>query len=266
MMDDTTDKALWYCIRQRAGPLVKEVRMLRPRFLPDEPAADHRDKAQLKRYQHGGFDRRQVDRLEIRLALIPAATHYTLTYDNTTLPIDFAGVRRSLRAFFGRVSRYRSGEPLDYIYCIEGLHGDHRYHIHLIVSYKDLSPVEVSRLWGNGGVEDDPVLLLRKKWDKDSGLVITKSDGGFRRIAEYLNKERTDGITIPIGRHPWSCSRSLNAKVPPVERWRDTTGEIIVPETAIPDYATGQLSRGTRISNAFGAYHYETWIDGSLLK
>ena len=86
------NQAVWYCYRQRAGPLVKECRALRPRYLPEEPVEDRRDKAQLKRYKHGGFDRRQVDRLEIRLALLPQGTHYTLSYGEEHLPGDFAGV------------------------------------------------------------------------------------------------------------------------------------------------------------------------------
>ena len=82
--------------------------------------------------------------------------------------------------------------------------------------------------------------------------------GGYRRLAEYLNKERTDGIIIPINRHPWSCSRSLNAKVPVPERWRDSSGTIAIPESSV-------WGRRGETANDFGAYHYASWIDGDLL-
>ncbi len=248
------NQAVWYCYRQRAGPLVKECRALRPRYLPEEPVEDRRDKAQLKRYKHGGFDRRQVDRLEIRLALLPQGTHYTLSYGEEHLPGDFAGVRRSWRAFMGRVGRWRGGQPLDYVYAIEGLHGDHRFHIHFGCSYLDLSPAEVGYLWRNGGVEDEPVLLTHPVRDARTGEWSTVCDGGYRRLAEYLNKERTDGVWIPIGRHPWGCSKSLNAKVPPVERWRDTCGDIEIPTSSV-------WARRRSLQNDFGAYNYATWIE-----
>ncbi len=252
------ESGVWHCCRQRAGPLVKECRALRPRFASGESQLDHRAKAEIKRYQRTAVNRRQVDRLEIRLALLgPMGTHYTLTYDNLYLPKDFADVRRSLRAFFGRVYRWRGEKALlDYIYAIEGLHGDHRYHVHFCCDYNDLSPAEIRHLWRQGTVDDEPALLTHQYQDPDTGQRVSVSDGGFRRLAEYLNKERTDGIWIPIGRHPWSCSRSLNAKVSPPEKWMDTTPAIDIPSDVI-------WARRGGIQNDFGAYYYGSWIEGT---
>lgn len=247
---------IWYCCRQRAGPLVKECRALRPRFGPDDSQLDHRAKEEIKRYQRNAVNRHQVDRLEIRLALFgKAGTHYTLTYDDCHIPKDFSGVRRSLRSFFARTKRKRDGAPLDYIYAIEGLHGDHRYHVHFVCDYYDLSPVEISKLWRNGTVDDEPVLLTRKYIDPETREVVEVSEGGYRRLAEYFNKERTDGVMIPIGRHPWSCSRSLNAKVPQPEKWTDESGIIEIPQNVV-------WSRRGGIENDFGSYYYGSWIAG----
>lgn len=130
------------------------------------------------------------------------------------------------------------GRPFDYIYCIEGLHGDHRYHIHVVFRDSDLPPAVVRFLWKAGESWDEPVLM---------------KEGGYRRLAEYFNKERTDGIWIPIGRHPWSCSRSLNQKLAPPERWRDESGYIEIPDEVI-------WARRGNCQNDFGAYYYGCYI------
>lgn len=236
--------AVWYCCRQRAGPLVKECRALRPRFGPEDTATDRKEKEQLKRRQRGTFERRQVDRLELRLALLGwRGSMHTLTFDDEHLPQRFDGVRLALQAFFRRSQRWRAGlgkEPkIDYLYAIEGLHGTRRYHVHLVTDDDQLSPTEVAYLWRCGTVDNEPVLMAQ---------------GGYRRLAEYLNKERTDGHVIPIGRHPWSCSRSLLAQLPEEERWKDTDGGIVVPSDAV------YVRRGS-YENDFGAYHYASWIE-----
>lgn len=235
--------ATWYCCRQEAGPLVKECRALRPRLGPDQSATDRREIADLRRRQYGTFERKQVDRLELRLALMGyRSSMHTLTYDGDHLPQDFRGVRRSLAAFFRRAQRWRAEvdkEPtFDYIYAIEGLHGSRRYHVHLITQDDELGPAEVSYLWRSGIVDNEPVLM---------------GAGGFRRLAEYLNKERTDGVVIPIGRHPWSCSRALTNRLPAPIRWKDDSGVIAVPDNAI------WVRRGMQ-ENDFGAYYYASWI------
>lgn len=236
--------ATWYCCRQRAGPLVKECRALRPRFSSEDTAADHSAKAQLKKYSRCAVNRRQVDRLELYLALMGwQSSMHTLTFDNEHLPRDFKGVRAALQSFFRRSQRWRAGlgktPAFDYIYCIEGLHGSRRYHVHLITDDNQLSPAEVAFLWRCGNVDNEPVLL-----GKD----------GFQRIAEYLNKERTDGFVIPIGRHPWSCSRSLTLRMPPPERWHDVSGVIEVPQDAV-------WVRRNSVVNDFGAFYFSSWIE-----
>lgn len=259
--------ATWYCCRQRAGPLVKECRALRARFTADDTDYDHAKKSELKRRQNGTLDRKQVDRLELRLALIGrTAIMYTLTFDNEHLPGDFKGVRRALRSFFQYVRRYRAEQgrdpAFDYIYCIEGIHGNRRYHVHFICDYYEISPAEMlpsesgewKGLWRRGGVDLEYVLAPNRKVCLANNRIVDVDRGGFRRIAEYLNKERTDGFIIPIGRHPWSYSRTLGAKLPPIERWKDMSGTIEVPENAV-------WARRGNIENDFGAYYYASWIE-----
>ena len=248
------EKAIWECCRIRAGPLVKEVRMIRPRYSAIDTVEDHRDKAELKRHQRTALTRSSVDRLENLLGVIGyGGTQYVLTFDDEHLPWDFPGVRRALRAYIARVVRWKDG-PLDYIYCIEGLHGDHRYHIHFVCDSEELSPTEVSKLWRGGIVlRDEPVLKTKIRRDPVSGQYIKECDGGFRRLAEYFHKERTDGVIIPLGRHPWGCSKSLLAKAPLPERWNDESGTIEIPEQTF-------WRRSRSAENQFGAWHYGSYI------
>lgn len=233
------DAPLWYCVRQRAGPLVKECRAIRPRICPADTHQDVKDKREIQRYAHSAVCRSQVDRLELRLALFGfSGSHYTLTYDNEHLPDHFDGVRKSFRAFRERAKRWHQGDPFDWLGCIEGKHGDHRLHVHLILRDDDFSPAEVRHLWRCGEVDDEPVL---------------RKEGGYRRLAEYLNKERPDGFVVPIGRHPWSGSRGLPKKLQPPERWQDVSGTIVIPEDVM------WARRGQR-ENDFGAYYYGSYI------
>ena len=230
---------LWYCTRQRAGPLVKECRALRPRLGPQDTREDIRQKRDIQRYAKSAVCHSQADRLELRLALFGfEGSHYTLTYDDAHLPPDFAGVRKDLRNFRDRCSRWRHKSPYDWIAAIEGRHGDKRLHIHLILRDSQFSPAEVRHLWKGGNVDDEPVL---------------RKEGGYRRLAEYFNKERADGYIIPLGRHPWSCCRELSARIPPPEKWVDVSGVIDVPDEVI-------WTRKGQAQNDFGSYYYRSYI------
>ena len=259
--------ALYYCCRVRAGDLVKECRALRPRFAPEDTDDDHRGKALIKRYARTAVSRSPVDRLELRLALIgPRGIMYTLTFDDEHLPKNFIGVRKALRAFLGRVRRWResTGKPgaMDYIYCIEGLHGKRRYHIHFICSADELSPAEVvpsesgdwPGLWRAGIVDMDWVLFPGRSLNRRPSADAPPDAGAYRRLAKYLNKERTDGYVIPVGRHPWSASKTLTAKLPEPERWRDESNVIEVPANAV-------WVRRSSAVNDFGSFYYASWIE-----
>lgn len=229
----------WYCTRQRAGPLIKECRALRPPLGPSGTRQDAVDKRQLRRNGHSAVSRSPVDRLELRLALFGyEGSHYTLTYDFDHLPKDYDGVRRYFRAFLARAIRWRHGDPFDWIVCIEGRHGDHRYHIHLILRDSQFSPAEVRYLWRGGEVDDEPVL---------------RKEGGYRRLAEYFNKERPDGFKIPLGKHPWSCNLPLSRSLEPPEEWEDESGVIDIPNDVL-------WARRGQVTNDFGAYYYASYI------
>lgn len=230
----------YYCTRQHAGPLTKECRSMRPRMSDSDDAWTRSEKAKILRSPHSAVCRSPTDRLELRLALFGFhGVMYTLTFAPDKLPSNFAGVRRALRAFFARARRARGNKSFDYVYIIEGQHGQHRFHVHLVLSDTDFTRADVESLWRQGIVHAEPVL---------------RDSGGFRRLARYLNKEKADGLMIPVGRHPWSASRTLSAKLPPVERWKDDSPVIPVPPSAV-------WQASADIVNDFGEHHFRSWID-----
>ena len=95
-------------------------------------------------------------------------------------------------------------------------------------------------LWKYGNVDDEP--LLRGPHDS------------YRRTAKYFNKEATDGLILPIGAKLWNCSRTLNAKLPPPERWKDESGVIEIPDNV-------SISGRNDVRNEFGAYYYAWYIE-----
>lgn len=208
----------YVCVRQRAGPFVKAL------------VTDNY--AYLRRYGPGGvrkhcgpaLSRTSVDKLELRLALFGYdGIFYTLTFDDEHLPPNVAGAQRVWDAFAKRLRRW-SQKPVDYyVYRIEGLHGDHRLHIHAFLRDTDFPPAVVRYLWRWGNAYDTP-------WDCKRVL----SEQGYRGLAIYFTKE------VPkVGRHPWGCSRALSRMLPPpTVTWnrsgtiRPPTGAVLLPETA----------------------------------
>ena len=232
----------WTCVRQRAGPLVKECRAIRPRLSAEDSPFDRIEKNKILLPRgDSSICRTQVDRLELRLALFGwDGIHYTLTFDSENLPEKYRDVRKVWRAFLARAKRWHSGQAFDYIYLIEGKHGDHRYHIHAVLNYNEVPPAVVRYLWKYGETDEEPV--LRGKHDS------------FRRLAKYFNKESSDGITIPVGARPWVCSRTLTEKLPSPERWMDSSGVIEIPDDV---YSSGRSCT----ENEFGAYYYGWYIE-----
>lgn len=118
-------QALWLCTRQRAGPLVKECRALRPRLCANDSPFERAEKNKILRPPPASsMGRTRVDRLELRLALFGhEGSFYTMTFDDEHLPESFREVEGVWKAFLRR-QRLWLGRAFDYVYCIEGKHGD----------------------------------------------------------------------------------------------------------------------------------------------
>lgn len=231
-MDHLSTNAQWCIIRQRAGPFVKAFSTDNRRFLRQCLGRSHAAPA---------MSGTSVDRLELRLALFGYdGVFYSLTFSNENLPRDFSGVQRIWSCFLKRLKRWRKGKPLDfYVYRIEGLHGDHRWHIHAFLRDQDFPPAVVRYLWTWGFVDDEPYTFKR-----------VLSEKGFRQLAIYFTKERPE-----VGRHAWGASRSLSAFIPRPEIRPSRTGRISIPRSAIllPCDRTPQVGQ-------WGAYQYDRYL------
>ena len=69
-----SSEKVWHCIRQRAGPLVKECRSIRPRIASSDTVYERTEKNKILRPpRDSSVCRTRVDRLELRLALFECA-------------------------------------------------------------------------------------------------------------------------------------------------------------------------------------------------
>lgn len=230
----------WICVRQRAGPLVKECRAIRPRLSKYDTPYERREKNKiLYPNRDSSVCRSNVDRLELRLALFgDEGRVYTLTF--AVEPVKFADCRKLWRTYLRKLQR-RLGHAFDYIYLIEGQHGDHRYHIHAVLRDSDFKKEDVRELWSYGTVDDEPLILH----DMDT----------YRRTAKYWCKEANDGVRLPVGAHTWVPSMSITEQLPAPEIFRSDSGAIDIPPGV-------RVSGRSQTENAFGAYNYAWYIEG----
>jgi hypothetical protein len=229
----------WYCVRQRAGPLVKECRAIRPRLSKYDTPFERTEKNKiLLPGRDSSVRRSNVDRLELLLALFGyEGRFYTLTFEEE--PARFQDCRKLWKAYL-RVLKDHRGGNFDYVYLIEGRHGDRRYHLHMVLRDSDFAKETVRALWPYGSVDDEPLLLH----DLDT----------YRRTAKYMCKEANDGVRLPVGARTWVASMSLSGKLPPPERFRSDSGVIRVPGDV-------KVSGKFQTQNAFGQYHYAWYIE-----
>lgn len=211
-MDSHLSNASWVCVRQRAGPFVKAFSTDNRRFL----------KKCSFRSLAPALCGKPVERLELLMALFGYdGIHYVLTFSEDNCPETLEQTKRIWSCFLRRLKRWRKGKPFDfYIYRIEGLHGDHRWHIHAFIRDQDFPPAVMRYLWTWGNVEDFPYNLKR--------LLCGDGQKGFYDLAKYFVKE-----PVEVGRHAWGSSRTLRGFLPPPQIRRSETGRISIPRNAI---------------------------------
>lgn len=186
------------------------------------------------------FRRTSTGRLELMLALMGwGCSMTTLTFSNQTLPETFPQVREWWRACSKSMRKFYGG-AFPYVYAIEGLHGDHRWHVHVITRDEDFSESDFLRHWGGGTIEDVQPLL-------------SEVHRSFFERAYYLTKERRDGVRIPKGVKTWVASPMLYPALPPAERRVVKSGSIRVPKDVWSDDKDDK-------KNDYGAYTYRSWI------
>lgn len=209
---------LWTCERQVAGDLIKERRWVCAKHKRDESAGEKRAKDAIgATVRQTAFRKTPKDRLELMLGVMGYdSTCYHLTFADAFLPKNFRGVQKEWRNFLKRLQRCSGERHIDYIYAIEGLHGDHRLHVHAVFRKSQVNLERVRMAWGGG----ENILCEQMKDGPDS----------FAELARYLTKEKRDGITHPVGSRYWGASKSLYQQLPPIQRWKDSSGFISDPD------------------------------------
>ena len=231
----------YLCVRQRAGPFVKAFSTDRACFV--RRSCD--SKGTIRKRAGPAMCRTSVDKLELRLALFGYdGVFYSLTFSDEYIPRNLDGVQAVWDAFLKRLARWnkrmgQGGSPYFYVYRIEGLHGDHRYHVHAFLRDQDFPPAVVRYLWDWGEVYDVP-------YDRKRVM----AEQGYRNLAIYFTKEVPE-----VRRHPWGCSRKLSRMIPEPEVWFSKTGTIRPSGNAVRLPILGQPNLGE-----WGVFSYTRYL------
>lgn len=141
----------------------------------------------------------------------------TVTYRDADLPDSADATRKHLGKVFSQMRAYRKarGLPdLKYIYVLEGRHGDHRPHAHIIINATTGGDLELMRslwIWG----DDIQLNYIRER--------------GYDGWAGYLTKERREASLN--GKKQFVGSRNLARPVTTYE-WVDDGTTVDAPPGA----------------------------------
>lgn len=164
----------------RAGRLVWDITYTVPR-----PNASKQERKRIREVTEEQIQRTNANTAQRKLEMLMATNFddtdlvLTVTYRDADLPDSADVTRKHLGKVFAQMRAYRKarGLPdLKYIYVLEGRHGDHRPHAHLIVNAAggDLELMRSLWIWG----DDIQLNYIRER--------------GYDGWAGYLTKERRE--------------------------------------------------------------------------
>lgn len=164
----------------RAGRLVWDITYTVPR-----PNASKQDRKRIREVTEEQIQRTNANTAQRKLEQLMATNFddtdlvLTVTYRDADLPDSADVTRKHLGKVFSQMRTYRKarGLPdLKYIYVLEGRHGDHRPHAHIIINATggDLELMRSLWIWG----DDIQLNYIRER--------------GYDGWAGYLTKERRE--------------------------------------------------------------------------
>lgn len=169
-----------------------------PRDGPRERAQKSRATARAQQFAN---DKQAVTRLKFLMAANFGRNDLfvTLTFRPGDQPESREKTRNCFRRFIRDFRGYRSkrGQPLKYIYVIEGKHGAGLYHVHMVVNATGSDIETIRSLWTYGDQVEIEYIKNR----------------GYETLSRYMTKERWEGRRV--GSQLWSGSKNLR---PPVTR------------------------------------------------
>jgi hypothetical protein len=201
----------------RAGRLVWDVTYTVPR-----PNASKQDRKRIREVTEEQIQRTNANTAQRKLEMLMATNFdegdlvLTVTYRDADLPDSADVTRKHLGKVFAQIRAYRKarGLPdLKYIYVLEGRHGDHRPHAHIIINAAggDLELMRSLWIWG----DDIQLNYIRER--------------GYDGWAGYLTKERREASLN--GKKQFVGSRNLARPVTTYE-WVDDGTTVDAPPGA----------------------------------
>lgn len=164
----------------RAGRLVWDITYTVPR-----PNANTAQRKRIREVTEEQIQRTNANTAQRKLEMLMATNFddtdlvLTVTYRDADLPDSADATRKHLGKVFGQMRAYRKARDLPelkYIYILEGRHGDHRPHAHIIINAAggDLELMRSLWIWG----DDIQLNYIRER--------------GYDGWAGYLTKERRE--------------------------------------------------------------------------
>ena len=202
----------------RAGRLVWDITYTVPR-----PNANTAQRKRIREVTEEQIQRTNANTAQRKLEMLMATNFddadlvLTVTYRDADLPDSADVTRKHLGKVFAQMRAYRKarGLPdLKYIYVLEGRHGDHRPHAHIIINATTGSDLELMRslwIWG----DDIQLNYIRER--------------GYDGWAGYLTKERREASLN--GKKQFVGSRNLARPVTTYE-WVDDGTTVDAPPGA----------------------------------
>lgn len=201
----------------RAGRLVWDITYTVPR-----PNASKQERKRVREVTEEQVARTNANTAQRKLEMLMATNFdegdlvLTVTYRDADLPDSADVTRKHLGKVFAQMRAYRKarGLPdLKYIYVLEGRHGDHRPHAHIIINAAggDLELMRSLWIWG----DDIQLNYIRER--------------GYDGWAGYLTKERREASLN--GKKQFVGSRNLARPVTTYE-WVDDGTSVEAPPGA----------------------------------
>lgn len=201
----------------RAGRLVWDITYTVPR-----PNASKQERTRIREVTEEQIQRTNANTAQRKLEMLMATNFddtdlvLTVTYRDADLPDSADATRKHLGKVFSQMRAYRKarGLPdLKYIYVLEGRHGDHRPHAHIIINAAggDLELMRSLWIWG----DDIQLNYIRER--------------GYDGWAGYLTKERREASLN--GKKQFVGSRNLARPVTTYE-WVDDGTTVDAPPGA----------------------------------
>lgn len=201
----------------QAGRLVWDITYTVPR-----PNANTAQRKRIREVTEEQIQRTNANTAQRKLEMLMATNFddadlvLTVTYRDADLPDSADVTRKHLGKVFAQMRAYRKarGLPdLKYIYVLEGRHGDHRPHAHIIINAAggDLELMRSLWIWG----DDIQLNYIRER--------------GYDGWAGYLTKERREASLN--GKKQFVPSRNLDRPVTTYE-WVDDGTTVDAPPGA----------------------------------